>query len=164
MVVVVVVYQISIFKIAQTLLMELNSSNNVLISVPFLIERPIIIGINVNGDFVVSFTGNNFSHINNENLVYMLRLFEIEYSSFCKKIQSMISEFNLRMKSTNATLSNFPFVELTKSALSSERDYWIELSIPWILHIGKDLFKKEIQDLSKNKNLSQKLRHELLRL
>jgi len=137
----------------------MEENNDVIVFEDFLTERKITIGLNIHGQFVSSFSGKGFSIIEENNLVSLLRLLEIDFSIFIKKIAELIKEFNSQSPMIKAELDGFPSREIVKLALSGDRDYWVELSLPWVLKMGQRYFSQEIIGISRNKKIGQKTRH-----
>ncbi len=150
-----------IILVLQNLLME---QNNLIASTLLFDENPIIIGVDKNCNFVMQAANNRTFPINEETAVYLLRLLNIEYYTFYHEIEKLVSKVNDCKSEISITASNFPFATIVKAALNSERDYWIELSIPWLTEIGKNCFLEDIKGILKNKNISQRIRHLLLKI
>lgn len=129
----------------------------------FFDVNPILIGIDSNFSFVMQVAKSNIMPITEETSVNLLRLLSIEYSTFFKAMKEMTEQLETT-KGVRVALDNFPFDIIVKTALNSERDYWIEQSLPWLKQIGKSHFIDEIRFIKRNKNISQKLRHLLLKL
>ena len=125
--------------------------------------NPIIIGVDVTYSFVARFGKNNNLPITEETAVNLLRLLEIEYHTFYKAINEMVEKLETK-EGVRVTSNDFPFSIIVKVALSSERDYWIELSLPWLKEIGENSFTEEIRSVQNNKHVSQRVRHLLLKL
>jgi hypothetical protein len=133
-------------------------------SISFFDESPIVIGIDKRHCSETRLANNNILPITEEAAVYLLRLLKIEYRTFYQEIEKMIEKIDAIDRQIGITAANFPFDVIIKAALTSERDYWIELSMSWIKEIGKNKFADEIKGVIENKNVSQGIRHLLLKL
>jgi hypothetical protein len=142
-------------------MMEQNKPTT--ISKVFLDTNPIVIGINVLGEFVM-LLATGFTLIQENNSVYLIRLLDLNYNQFYADINEMVDEFNDLQKQVKVDIADFPFVMIVKTALNSERDYWIELSKAWIIKLGKEKFLDEINAIQLNKRINQKIRHSFLKL
>lgn len=137
--------------------------NKLIASKSFFDINPIVIGIDMSYSFVMKLAGGNILPITEDTAVNLLRLLEIEYHTFCRVINEMTDGLKTT-ESVRVTSDDFPFGIIVKVALSSERDYWIELSLPWLKEIGKNSFAEDIRNVQKNKHVSQRVRHLLLKL
>lgn len=142
--------------------MELN--NQAIESVKFIEDRPIVVGLNPSGEFIVKFGKHGFLKITENELVPMLPLLELDFDFFTLAIESLVSKYNKKGNFPQISSSKFPLENLIKTALGSERDFWIELSIPWLINIDPSKFKSEIDEIVMNKKISQKTRHKMLKL
>lgn len=138
--------------------------SKLIVSKAFCTENPIIIGIDVGHSFVTRTAKNEILPITEETAVYLLRLLGIEYHKFCQEIEEMVKSPETKEGEGRITSQRFPFDIIVRAALISERDYWIELAIPWLKEIGKNHFVEIIRDIQKNKRVSQRVRHLLLKL
>lgn len=138
--------------------------NKLIASKSFFDINPIIIGVDISCSFVIELVKNNILPITEDTAVNLLRLLEIEYHTFCQEIEELISSLKVTKREVQITSDSFPYSIIVKAALTSERDFWIELSIPWLKEIGVNNFVKEIYDVQKSKNVSQRVRHLLLKL
>ncbi len=130
----------------------------------FLETGPITIGIDDDHNFFAQFSNGVMVSITQEVGVYLLRLLSIDFQSFRKEINALIEKSRIYEGKKEVSPQEFPYAIIVKTALASERDHWIELSIPWLMQIGKENFVKEIKDIQNNKKVSQRVRHLLLKL
>jgi len=130
----------------------------------FLETGPIIIGIDDAHNFFAQFSNGVMVSITQEVGVYLLRLLSIDFQYFRKEINALIEKARIYEREKEVSPQEFPYDIIVKTALASERDHWIELSIPWLIQIGKEKFVKEIKDMQNNKKVSQRVRHLLLKL
>lgn len=141
---------------AQTIALVLRS---------FLTEQPIVLGISSEGNFLVRVTNGRFEVLSDRNFLFLIRLLELEYLSFCKTLTDMSEEFSQHVgDDVNVTVKDFPFAGVLKMALTSNRDHWTALAFPWMLHVGKEHFYLELTRIVQCKLLSQRLRHQARKL
>lgn len=148
-------------QVLQNLQME---HNKLIVSKSFFGINPIVIGVDMGCSFVMELVNGNILPITEDNAVNLLRLLEIEYHAFCQELEKLLSNLKTIKRDVQINVDNFPSNLIVKAALNSERDYWVELSIPWLKEIGKSNFIKEINTIQKSKRVSQRVRHLLLKL
>ncbi|SDC20808.1 hypothetical protein [Pedobacter soli] len=141
--------------------MEQNSQ--ITISKLFFDTNPIVIGINVLGEFVM-LLATGFILVQENNSVYLIRMLGLNYNKFYSDINKMIDEFNELQTEVKADVGDFPFLMIVKAALNSDRNYWVELSKTWIIKLGREKFLDEISAIQLNKKINQKIRHSFLKL
>lgn len=138
--------------------------NSILAHKSFLEINPIVIGIDFQSCFLIFSRENKWVPITEDTSVYILRLLEIDYVSFRRELSELLSEAQNTHYNISTDPKCFPFDLIVKTALLSERDHWIELSKDWLQQIGKNYFLEEIALIQKNKNISQHVRHALLKI
>lgn len=132
--------------------------SKLIVAKSFFDINPIIIGVDISNSFVMVIAQKNVS-ITEDNAVNLLRLLEINYQTFYQEIEKLLCiPIDIERKIL-ITPDDFPYNIIIRAALTSERDYWIELSLPWLKAIGKKYFVKEIFSIKNNKRVSQRIRH-----
>lgn len=100
-----------------------------------------------------------------EGIIFWLPLLEIPYKDLLALLEIECNKLNENANAISSILKSFPTNSILRSALESNSEYWVNLAFKWCEDI-EDLKKhaEVLINISKDKNYSQNIRHQALKL
>lgn len=136
--------------------------DKIVVGKTFLSDMPITVGLNEFGKFIVQYPNGTCCLLNSEDKVNVIRLLDINFQEFKKAVDEIVNAF-LDERPHMDFVEEFPYHQIVTEALNSGRDYWVELAFNWLHSLGLENFLDDILAVVNNKNISQKVRHRIVK-